>query len=258
MPLQISDTTTTVTKLDSLHQKLLDIPQHTLTLLEPNQGRVPVVGRISNSNDYGLTVFILVVFLIFVFTFNRSHNIFVNLFKDLFSDKKSRSFTNEQSFATTRSRLLLIINSLLIEGFIFSKLILSLDIHHLKTSYSWAIGIALSLAYYIFQIITNNVISYIYIHKQRKGNITKSINNIYIIKSLLLFILSVLTIYTDISINFTLYYCIATLFISKVLFIYRSVKLFFSGIYQIIYVVLYLCALEIAPLFILYKLLFPV
>ncbi len=253
MPLQISDSITTVSKLDSLHQSLIELPQHTLTLLEPNKGRIPVVGRNNNTNDYKLTIFIFVVFLIFVFTFSRSRNIFLNVLKDLFADKKSRSFANEQNFATTRSRLLLILNSFVLEGFVFSLVIINQDISQLNTSNTWIIGIAISLAYYIYQIVINNILSYIYVHKQRKGNITKSINNIYIIKSLLYFFLSILTIYTDIPINFTLYYCLATLFIGKMLFIYRSVKLFFSGIYQIIYVVLYLCALEIAPLYILYK-----
>ncbi len=256
MPLQISDTTTSIGKLDSLHHKLLDIPRHNITLLEPNKGRIPVVERNVSSNNYGLTLFVLAVFMILVFTFNRSHNIFANLTKDIFSNKKSRSFTNEQSFSTSRSRILLILTSFLLEGFVFSLVIRNIGIFHLNTRQAWYISISISIAYYLYQIITNNILSYIYVHKQRKGNLTKSINNIYIIKSLLYFILSILTIYTDISDSFVLYYCLSTLFIGKMLFIYRSIKLFFSGIYQITYVVLYLCALEIAPLYILYKMLF--
>ncbi len=253
MPLRISDTKTTVRNLDSLQQELIDIPQHNLTLLEPNKGRITAVGRNNSTSDYELTIFIFAVFLIFVFTLSRSGNIFLNTLKDLFSEKKSRSFNNEQSFATTRSRLLLLLTSFVVEGFAFSLVFKNQDIFHLNISHTWAIGIGVSLAYYIYQIVTNNVLSYIYVHKQRKGNITRSINNIYIIKSLLYFIISILTIYTDISIEFTLYYCLVTLIISKLLLICRSIKLFFSGIYQIVYVVLYLCALEIAPLYILYK-----
>ena len=40
---------------------------------------------------------------------------------------------------------------------------------------------------------------------------------------------------------------------SRIIFIYKGIKIFLRDVYGILYFILYLCALEIMPLFLIYK-----
>ena len=82
---------------------------------------------------------------------------------------------------------------------------------------------------------------------------TESFVSVNIILSILLFPLVLTLIYYP-SYPRSLFYLIAFIYlISRIIFIYRGIKIFLTDIYGILYFILYLCALEIAPLLVLYK-----
>jgi len=71
--------------------------------------------------------------------------------------------------------------------------------------------------------------------------------------SFILFFAIIFVEYSKVSIPFLLYFSIALILLRGILFFLNNKKLIFS---ELFYFILYLCAFEIAPLFILFKLLF--
>lgn len=86
--------------------------------------------------------------------------------------------------------------------------------------------------------------------------ISGSLSGITILRGLLLFIPVLVSIYHTIPFNVFIIITILLYFATRLFFIYKGVKIFFRDFYSLIYVVLYLCTLEIAPLLVIYKGLF--
>ncbi|ARV15957.1 DUF4271 domain-containing protein [Polaribacter sp. SA4-12] len=146
--------------------------------------------------------------------------------------------------------------------FVFSMLVLSLLMYTILLFYASSI----EQGFYVFMKITGVVFSYFSIkwlleflfshlfkiEKQVKFFLFSKSSYLYSVSFILLIGL-VLVEYSQLNTRFLVYFSVLLFSIRFILLIVRNKKLVFS---ELFYFILYLCAFEIAPLFILFKLLF--
>lgn len=146
--------------------------------------------------------------------------------------------------------------------FIFFVLVLSLLTHRFKINvlqieadnFSSFYPVFLGLSFYFFiKKVLENLLSYLFlIKKEVRFFIISKYNYLYAV-SFLLYIALILTEYVGFSTSYLLYFSTFLFVIQFIFHIIINKKLIFR---ELFYFILYICAFEIAPLFILFKLMF--
>ena len=154
------------------------------------------------------------------------------------------------------------LNSFQITIYLFSGIVLSIVLYHLVTYYSTNV----SKDFFSFLIIFLAVFSYFMlkwgieyllslvfqVRKITRFFIVSKFSYLYSI-CFFLFIATILVQYTQLGVDFLLYFSIFLFLIRFITHFQNNKKLIFSKLF---YFILYLCAFEIAPLLILFKLMF--
>ena len=116
----------------------------------------------------------------------------------------------------------------------------------------WILGI--TFAFVLIKLLINSFLSYIFFNKSTVRIITANYLNILSISGLFIFPILIFRIYSVPQLYFYLDILIAVILIISVLFIILKLfKLFFLKLIDLFYILLYLCTLEILPLFILFR-----
>ncbi len=236
---------------------IIQTPQETLSLFAQNDARIAVMHRPERMMDNGwITVTLILLFILVTFTFDRSKNLIIQIKDELFTTKSYRSFSNNPQFLTSRSRVVLLYASFIMQGLILSFALPFTILDQNSFITNWLFCTAFWLIFYFFTTCIYRFLSYIFLPKIERNNLPKQITNLYILRGIAAFVLAILVIYANLSFDITLYLAFFIFILSRLLFITHCLNNFLSGLYQIIYVVLYLCALELAPLWVIYKGLF--
>ena len=144
---------------------------------------------------------------------------------------------------------------LLAQTFVMEGIALTFLIHYLKPELTYIgyfkeilCAAVLATLYYNFQQSAYRILGSIF----TESGITKQWIDNHASINLLLGIILFPIIFCMIYLPGLLLVTISYIF-SRIIFIYKGIKIFLRDVYGILYFILYLCALEIMPLFLIYK-----
>lgn len=207
------------------------------------------------SQNDGIFLILLCCFILVATSFRRG----IKLFSQPFSISKNNRNLTEMADSSTiiESRLRFI---LLAQTFAMESIALTFLIHYLKPELTY-IG-------YSKEILCTTVLAILYYNLQQSAyrilgsiftepGVTKQwIDNhasINLSLGIVLFPVIFCMIYLSGFLNIGLLLVTISYILSRIIFIYKGIKIFLRDVYGILYFILYLCALEIMPLFLIYK-----
>lgn len=207
------------------------------------------------SQNDGIFLILLCCFILVATSFRRG----IKLFSQPFSISKNNRNLTEMADSSTiiesRLRFILLAQTFAMEGIAFTFLI-----HYLKPELTY-IG-------YSKEILCTTVLAILYYNLQQSAyrilgsiftepGVTKQwIDNhasINLLLGIVLFPVIFCMIYLSGFLNIGLLLVTISYILSRIIFIYKGIKIFLRDVYGILYFILYLCVLEIMPLFLIYK-----
>lgn len=210
------------------------------------------VDKVTYSNDW-ITILYIILFIAIVIL----KLIDTNKVKESFLSFLSFSLIKDDSIERKKK-----FDTFQIVVFLFSVTVLSLVLYKfklLKISQS-EIGLTSFLPIFIgllFYLFLKRILEYflvlLFMIKKRLQFFLFFKNNFLSSVCFLLFISLVLSEYTNLNTKYVLFFAIFLFILRFIFLVLRNKKLVFNKLF---YFILYLCALEIAPLFVLFKLMF--
>ena len=217
-----------------------------------NENDLQALEKIAYSN-YWITILLMFLFLGIVFLKAINANRLKETVFSLFNVSFIETETDEKTSFFDVFQIVI---------FIFFVSVLSLLIYRFKIyestneidSFSTFYSIFLSLSSYFFlKKVLENIFSYLFMIKKEVYFFLISKYNYLYAVSFLLYISLVLSEYAGFSTSYLLYFSVFLFAVQFVFHIVINKNLIFR---ELFYFILYICAFEIAPLFILFKLMF--
>ncbi len=206
------------------------------------------------TNNPILISIVLVIFLLFAFSFKKGTKFLGEMFRNLLNVKERQSIFDDTTVRETQLRAVLLSMTFIAEGFC-----LFMFISHLLPSISGSFGIGVCCGaliaglYYFLQKWIYKGIGLLFTDATHTHQWIESFISINSLISIPL-ALSVLTmIFIPFIEHIMLIATVVIYLISRILFIYKGFKIFYRNILDLFYFIVYLCALEITPLFWVYK-----
>ncbi len=201
----------------------------------------------------GVMAILLGVFMLIALNF-RHYTTFLKTFtQNLFSVRQRANVFDDRS-TTNETRILvsLILLLCVCEGILMFTAVEStgIDIDNF-------VGIAmlsgLAAAYYVAQLIAYRTIGYVFTSRRRAAMWMKGFNASQSLLGITLAAPAVLALFNPGGATLLLSISAALYVIARFIFIYKGFKIFYNNSLALIYFILYLCSLEIIPLFFIYK-----
>ena len=213
-------------------------------------------------NNTWISGIILSCFILVALTYRTASKQMAQILYSIFGAGTERTaFISKNNVGVVRLKLVLLLQTFLLEGTIL-YLIFHERIPTIISGYevlpvigTFAAG---CICYYLLQFSIYKLIGYVFAYKSYTSSWTYSFTSITAIRGLLLFCPVLIAIYHPMPLKTFIIIICCVYFITRIIFIYKGLKIFFNGFYSLIYLILYLCTLEIAPLFVIYKGLFQV
>ena len=219
-------------------------------LPEPQQA-IPIAD--TPLNDTGTMMLVMTVFFILAITFRTGHKYVSNFAHYMFSVRKRQNAFEDHTVSETLVMIALIVNTCLLMGISFYLGInhfypeFNIDEHVFKSVSSFGL---LYGFFYLFQIILFCTLGYTF--AKDKENIRlwlEGFNSTQSVIGLALFpFVSLMLLYPG-SIEMLLPCSIILYFCTRLVFIFKTLRIFFNNLSSSIYFILYLCTVEIVPVF---------
>jgi len=208
----------------------------------------------NNSEFTSPSIFIAFLLMTFfpVFVFYKSKSYLKDSFSMIF--KKQHPYLASRSFYSQNPVVLVLMS-------IFLVISLSFYIYYISpfsgTNFSYIkLGLifGITIPFFLLKILFNSFLVYVFFGKAKVRIVILNYLNILSISGLFIFPLLILRIYSFAQLHF--YIDIVTaiiLIISILLIVFKIFRLFFSKLIDLFYILLYLCTLEILPIFVLFR-----
>lgn len=195
---------------------------------------------------------ILFLFLMMVVSFLRSSGWFYESVRTFFQVKDRSSIFSKATINDFQSRFILILFSVGVLSLYGYILLIPSGKPFEITQYALVFGVI--LLFYIFKFISIEVLGYVFLEKQSLKIARESYFNLLIYLGILLFPLLIFQIYFPLWLNdYTVYISLIMCILLVVLLIFKLFQIFFQKAVTSFYLLLYLCTLEILPVFLIYS-----
>lgn len=225
------------------------IPSDTFEIYSPESRYLPGTPLKTNTDLIGDLLFTVSFMIIFAFIRLRGKDMFSNLFNILIKRKKAEIILNEG----ISSNLICYILSLFLSFSVLSVFISFLARHEYLSKYSLSIFSGLLLYHFLILIIVR-LLGWTFNSKPTADEVVVNIWTYHITIGLLVAPFIIATFFVQ---NFAvpplLKIVIFSIILLLVVKIVRWMEILLSHRVSILYMILYLCALEIMPLLVLYK-----
>ncbi len=242
-----------LTRVDSLHMvdSLHVADSIKLALLKPT-GFIGIPHPLLPQTELWVFVALFILFGFLVFLISRSSELITDTIKTLFQVKERSSIFSKASVYDFQFRLFMVIFAIFILSF-YAYLVF----YQNNSSFSltkYGLFLLVTSLYFVFKLITFELIGYVFLENTSFKLAKESYFNIISLLGLILFPLLVLQIYipsnfVNICLNISLFVSIS----ACILIIIKLFQIFFHKTVAFFYILLYLCTLEILPLFALYR-----
>ncbi len=207
-------------------------------------------------SDDGITAVLLLCFFFTSYVLSRGKKYLFQQLKDFTHTKERGSIFAASTAADFRYGLLLLLQTCVLLGICF------FDYFHdnnprlftsCPTYIILAVYIGICIVYYFLKWLIYSFLSWIFIDKTKATLWIESYLMLLYYFGFSLFPLVLLMVYFDLSANILIPIGLGLVIFIKLLMFYKWFKLFFSHLYGLLGLIVYFCALEIMPCFVLYQ-----
>ncbi len=206
--------------------------------------------------DDGITILLLCCFFISAYVLSRSRKFLVQLMKDFLLNRERTSIFAATTAADMRYMLLLILQTCVLGAVCtFNYLI---DVRpelgeRIPPYILLGVYLAIALLYLFWKWVTYSFLGWIFFDGNRTRLWMESYSTLLYYLGFALFPFALFLVYFDLSLLATVIIGLFLMFFTKILMFYKWIKLFCNNLYGVLLLILYFCALEIIPCFIVYR-----
>ena len=206
--------------------------------------------------DDGITILLLCCFFISAYVLSRSRKFLVQLMKDFLLNRERTSIFAATTAADMRYMLLLILQTCVLGAVCtFNYLI---DVRpelgeRIPPYILLGVYLAIALLYLFWKWVTSSFLGWIFFDGNRTSLWMESYSTLLYYLGFALFPFALFLVYFDLSLLATVIIGLFLMFFTKILMFYKWIKLFCNNLYGVLLLILYFCALEIIPCFIVYR-----
>lgn len=204
----------------------------------------------------GITIVLLFCFFLSAYVLSRGKKYLFQQFKDFTYTKERGSFFATSTASDFRYGLLLLLQTCVLLGICFFDYFYDHKPDLFKTSSVYvvlSIYIGVCVIYYLSKWLIYSFLSWIFIDRIKATLWIESYFMLIYYFGFCLFPLVLLMVYFDLSANILIPIGFGLIFFAKLLMFYKWAKLFFSHLHGLLGLIVYFCALEIMPCFVLYR-----
>lgn len=204
--------------------------------------------------DDGINGLLLFCFILTAYVFAYGRKAIVEQVKNLFSRKEQADFFGKATASDLRHRIMLRLQTCILMGiFIFGYFNdYNPSMFNQKSIY-WVLGIyiGIGLAFYAIKWMLYSFLGWVFFNKNITSTWLESYSTIINLLGLCYFPLVLLMVYYDLSASTILIISLNLIIFAKILMFYKWLKLFFNNLHGLLFLIVYFCALEILPCFLL-------
>ncbi len=210
----------------------------------------------SPQQDDGITVLLLGCFVLSAYILSHSHRFLLQLVKDFFLHRERTNIFAISTGPDIRYLLLLIVQTCVLASLCLFKYFMDLRpelSQQVSPHLLLGIYIGSSLLFLIVKWLSYSLIGWIFFNETKTGMWLESYSTLLYYLGFILFPFALFLIYFNLNLKATVTVGLFLLISIKLLIFYKELKLFCNHLYGGILLILYFCALEIVPCFILYR-----
>lgn len=241
-----SDTITNLFTTDT-HQL---ITQHTDSTATLREGFVGEELPQTLATNHGIIALIILAFVFFATSYHRSAKYLQHTLKSLFKINMRGNMFDETTINENQLKLSLLAITFITEGIaLYHAWIENMVINNNLILPLTLLCIAICFIYYLLQRFTYRVLGNIFSSKQQTQLFDENFNAINQLIGLFLvpFVLLIIFVPNIASVAGSM--CFIIYVLSRLIIIYKGIRIFSLQLYNLLYLILYLCALEITPFF---------
>ncbi|WP_018665709.1 DUF4271 domain-containing protein [Bacteroides gallinarum] len=206
--------------------------------------------------DDGITIVLLCCFFLSSYVLSRSRRFLLQLVKDFLLHRERTNIFATSTAGDMRYLLLLILQTCILAGvciFNYCNDIRPDLVHHVPSLILLGVYIGISLCYLFLKWVIYSVLGWIFFDESTTTLWLESYSTLLYYLGFALFPFALFIVYFDLSLQSTMIIGLILAFFTKILMFYKWLKLFCNNLYGSFLLILYFCALEIMPCFMLYQ-----
>ncbi|MDD2961181.1 MAG: DUF4271 domain-containing protein [Muribaculaceae bacterium] len=223
---------------------------HTLPTMEVTTGIEGAKYNASPAVESGILTLIMCMMLLVCVAFGRDYKYLFQLLRNPFSFRLRENAFEDSTIKETFTLVVLIATNCITQG-----ILLFYALGHLGAIHSYGEGallsavicIAVSTFYYTFQLLLYRVLGYVFGSKEETTIWIAGYNSTQSLLALGYIFLCLLLITNHNYVTNILICALILYILLRILFIYKGFRIFFNRFQDILYFILYLCAVEIVP-----------
>lgn len=207
------------------------------------------------ANNDGIALMFILLFVTVAVAFRKGYILLFQIIRYLFDVKERSSIFVSSTVNETQLRISLLLMLFFMEGIVlygFAGDVFSGN-GTLSVFLSVAALSAIAFLFYFIQILIFHFLGYIFSCRTATGLLIENFISVNALLGVVLFPVMLLYVYVADASFIVLICAVICYILARIIFIYKVVKIFLSDIGGILYFILYLCTLEIAPLFLMYR-----
>lgn len=207
-------------------------------------------------NDDVIAAILLVCLLLSVFILARYRKLLEQLGQNFILHKSRSSLFISVTSVDMRFMFLLVLQSCLMTGICLLAYFKDLTpelIQHVSPHVLLTLYCGICVVYFILKWVTYLFVGWVFFDKTTVRLWVESYFTIIYFVGFALFPLTLFSVYLNFNANLLFVSGIVILIVVKILIFYKSIKFFFGQASSLVALILYLCALEIIPIFMVFK-----
>lgn len=206
--------------------------------------------------DDAVAAILLGCFFLSAYVLSRSRKFLLQLVKDFLLHRERTSIFATSTAADMRYLLLLILQTCVLSGVFFFDYFNDIRpdlVIHIPPFLLLSIYIGICLTYLFVKWLVYSFLGWIFFDGSRVSLWLESYSTLLYYLGLALFPFVLFIVYFDLPMQITVIVGLILLVFTKILMLYKWIKLFCNNLYGYFLLILYFCALEIVPCIMLYE-----
>lgn len=209
---------------------------------------VDTLPLVPSADSWVITLFIL-IFLFFSFSFRNSYKYLNNIFISLFKVNYHENPFAETTINENQLKISLFALTFYTEGILLYHLFIAPILTNSNMILPCIVGCSLiSWLYYLLQKGIYSLLGNIFSTAQQTLFFKESFSSVNLIIGLFFMPLATLLLFVDGAVGTVVIISLIIYFLSRLIIIFKGIRIFSPDIFGLLYIILYLCALEILPL----------
>ena len=206
--------------------------------------------------DDGITILLLCCFFLSSYVLSRSRKFLLQLVKDFLLHRARTNIFATSTATDMRYLLLLILQTCVLAGVAIFNYFSDVQpelVQHVPPFLLLSIYIGVCLLYLFLKWLVYSFLGWIFFDESTTSLWLESYSTLLYYLGFALFPFVLFIVYFDLSLQLTIIIGLVLAFFAKILMFYKWLKLFCDNLYGGLLLILYFCALEIMPCFMLYQ-----